>query len=682
MSIIKNGDVNFFGFSGNVNQEFYVSSYYALVNEYILFDLRNHLSLTNDANYKLIKYIIDFGDNIQTKYETTPDMLTTYKYSAPGVYFISYTAVYANGASYSYNIPTPITIKEKWDVYSQTGVRLNDEIVLNLPYTLDDIKIQPNEWGVADIFNTSVTRLQECLSYLNSKTQTINTYSPTVFFGWLGNYSGTATSNIAWATRTINSTYYEKPEISKSTGNTYFTDVIDSVESNYHLFILDNNNLRIFQNIAQPIELFFTATDPLSAFLSNPVSLDIAKDDKTLYILDQTQNYLYKLLFNIVDLDASKSTVNIEMFAGGFGNMEDNSKFNTPIQVIESNQNVYVLDYNNYCVKQFNKDLSWLYTYNVPQFYDDRPISIAALSNGLLYVLTENYNIYIFDNLSNQIFESFSVSHANDESELKKICFSSNEDFLFILTEQNVYKYSLTGSFVSLFNTRKDKTILYNNIKAGPDCSLLITSNNVIFKHQDVLDVFKLGGGLPYNYWADDQLIVNKNEFPTDLVYNRCLIRLSQNIKSFRDTLNAKFIIANENSQSNIVTYFSYLPINLAVDKLYFDADIENETIGVGANELHVPPVINKELEKIYMALIQLADYLSIHDYNVTNDQCIDSFCWSWDAMSCYKLSLPVIRTCQINPISYNELALSGSILNYAPSAGPSWKQAISKCCK
>jgi hypothetical protein len=241
---------------------------------------------------------------------------------------------------------------------------------------------------------------------------------------------------------------------------------------------------------------------------------------------------------------------------------------------------------------------------------------------------------------------------------------------IFVLTEQNVYKYTLAGSFVSKFILPKTKEVIFNNIKRAKNGIINLSTKNSILKCQDVLQVYKLGNGLPYNIWSRDQIKVSKNEFTSNLVYNRSLTRLAQNIKTFRDNLNAKFIIATENARNNVVTYFSFLPISVQFEqpKLHPDVDSNPENVNVGVNELHLPPVLNREIEKLYTSLEIIADFLSIKNYTVSNKDCVESFCWSWNGTSCYNLSLPAIKTCNVNPISYKELELSQlGTIEYAP---------------
>jgi hypothetical protein len=680
MSVIITGNTYLSAFSNTIRQQYYMSTYYSLTGESVFIEYKNPIVNNGNPNFFIDYYVTDFGDGNQYTI-SEPNSSISKIYNKKGTYFVSYSAVYNNGTTYSYVTREPFIIKDNWDLYNQNNIRLNEEIVLSLPYKLEQINIQPNEWGVEDIFNTAIYRLQDSLEYLISNTQTINTFAPTIYFGWFGNNAGTLASGMKWFTPSYNFQYVNRTDLATTGGTSYFTKVTDAVEFDDHLFIIDNDNLRVFKNKAIPEEIIFSNTFQLSAFLTKPISIDVNKTSEgyIAYVADQISNNVYKFNIDIVNKD-----INIQLFIGGFGGLIDHNNFNTPSQICYTNGNVYVLDYNNRGIKQYNGDLNWTYTYGIEEFDTDQPISIAALDNGLIYVLTENYNVYIFDNLSNNVFEKISVARADDESKLLKISFDENGDFFFILTEQNIYKYSLTGSFITTLVIPKETTVTYNNIKKGKNGTALISSPKCILKIQDILEVFRLGDGLPYQYWTKNQLKVSKNEFTSDLNYNRSLVRMAQNIKSFRDTLNAKFVIANEQIQNDIVTYFSYKPINVS-ERPVFSDEIELEKLGVGVNELHVPSVLNKEFKKLYTALQQLNDFLSIKNYTITNSDCLDNFCWSWNATSCYNLTLPVIKTCKINPVSFYELKLNenGNIVYASPNSGTiAWGNAKSKCCQ
>ena len=582
--------------------------------------------------------------------------------------------------SYRYVTDIPFNIKSNWQTYDPSNIRSNDEINLQLPYTLEEIEIQPNEWGVEDIFNTSITRLQECLDYLISKTQTLNSSSPTIFFGWLGNNSGTPASFLKWFTQSYNSSYLNNSILSESSGESYFTNVYDVANTQdslaEFLIVLDNKKIRMFYNNATPVEFFITNGDVFDSFLIDPDSLTVDNTGNYIYISDKIQNSVYKL--NIQRNLNNTISLNLQLFIGGFGGLKDNNNFNLPTQIVFRSENLYIIDYNNYGVKVFNKDLNWIHTYYIDDFSNNRPISVEAISNGLVYILTENYIVYIFDGFTNNVFEKFDINETRDDSNLIKIIIDENENFINVLTQKFLYKYTLAGVYVTTYSIPKADEINYTGIRRGVNNTFLITSPKCIYKIQDILSVFRLGDGLPYNYWDLNQLKVDKNEFVNDLNYNRSLTRMAQNIISFRDTLNSKFVIATENKNNNVIAYFSYVPVS---EKPDLNDDVSELNIGVGVNELHLPIVFNRELKKLYYGLIQLMDFLSIKNYTVPNSDCFESFCWSWDATSCYQLKLPVLKTCDINPISYQEIQVSALNKNMAYAPTTTWQGAVSKCC-
>ena len=517
------------------------------------------------------------------------------------------------------------------------------------------------------------------MDYLNANIQTINIHSPTLYYGWLGNNSGSLASGIKWFTQTFNSFNLNNPELATNNGFNYFSDIKDACEISDHIYILDGTRFRAFSAGAIPVERVFYNEQAVSNMLFNPLSFDVDETGYYVYISDPPANKIYKL-----NIDLSENpAINIELLMGGFGSAIDHNKFNSPTQILYSNGNVYILDYNNICIKQFNSDLNWIYTYNSDIFSVSKPISIAVNpSTQMLYVLTSDYKVLIFDNLSNVLFETIDLSYIIDKTNLlEKILFDDNGDFFYILTELTIIKFTASGLYITDLNLPKTSNFTYRNIKRGPNKSFLVSMPYGLEKFQDVLEIFKLGNGLPSKTWSLDQLKVKPNEFTLDLNYNRSLIRMTQNVKTFRDTLNAKFIIASEQTKYGLITYFSWLPIDVTKDLPKLNTDVENEALGVGINELHVPSVFNRELEKIYNSIELLKKFLEIETVAVNvgnNNNCADQFCWSWNAMASFELTLPFIRTCNINPITYSELQ-SNFPAKYAPTK--TWGEAISKCC-
>jgi hypothetical protein len=680
MSIIITGEHDLVSYSNLVPKQVYMSTVYTLTGTPVFVQYLNPVISQYDPNLAISYYLTNFGDTSAVQ-QTQPNQTVFHTYTKKGTFYVSYTAVYNDlqQSHYPYVVQVPFVVESQWNAYNQEQLRLNNEITLTLPYTLEQINIQPNEWGVEDIFNTSIKRLQESLDYLNSNIQTINITSPTLYYGWLGNNSGSRASGIKWFTQTYNSSNLNNPELATNSGLTYFSDVRDACQTSDHIYVLDGTKFRAFSAGAIPIERNFYNSANISNLLADPLSFDVDSTGETVYLCDSPTNKIYK--FNI-DLTVNPE-INIELSIGGFGSVIDHNKFNSPTQVLLSNNYLYVLDYNNFCVKQFNIDLNWVYTYTTDELDKDKPTSIAVHpSTQLLFILTQNYKILIYDNLSNTLFETIDLTFLNDKSTtLEKIIFDENGDFFYILSDTNVFKFSTSGNFITELNLPLASTFTYKNIKRSPNKSFIISMPYGIQKIQDVLQIFKLGNGLPSKNWSYDQLAVKSNEFTSDLNYNRSLIRLAQNIKSFRETLNAKFVLASEQTKYGIITYFSWLPIDVTRELPTLNPDVQNETLGIGVNELHVPSVFNRELAKLYNSIETLKTFLEIKNFSVNvgnNNNCAGQFCWSWSAMSSYNLTLPVIRTCNVNPITYFELS-EAFPANYAPTK--TWGEAISNCC-
>lgn len=662
-------------YSTSVKPEIFVSSYYNLTGEQFTIEFETP---ENTQNLYISSYKVYFGDGNFGFYNAND--VIYHSYDAKGIYTLSYDVTYNTGETKSFSLlKTPITVLENWPIYDQSNIRLLTETTLSLPWDLDQIYIQPNEFGDADIFNNAITRLYENLEYLKGNIQTINTDSPTLFYGWLGTNQNDLSRGIEWHSLNYNSVDQNNTHFSTSSGISKFSNIIDIHGSDKNTFVLDGTTFRAFSAGKTPKELFFDNLTQISQLIPNPVSISVDDLNNNVYIADSIKNKIYKLnlSFDYINL------INIQLTIGNFGKREDPNKFNAPSEVIYIENNVFVLDYNNLCIKQYTQDLNWIYTYYSSDFQNDRPVNFAIHPTTLLpYILSENYNIFVFDNMGN-VFTNFRLNEVKTVGEeIKKITFDEGGDFFYVITTKNIFKYSIIGTFISLVNIPNGDKLNYSSAKYSNNRTLLCSTPTSILKFQDVVTLFKVGEGLPYEYWTKDQLMVYKEEFTQDITYNRALTRLVQNIKSFRNIMDSRFVITTEQTNYGTVKYFAKSPIAVASRPVFSD-DIENETVKVGVNEFNIPQVLNRELKKIYDALSYLASYLSITDIRLlsgVNTGCTDPFCWSWKSMSCYNLSLPVIRICNINPITYAELESSFPIeYSFAPSN--TWDNATAPCC-
>jgi hypothetical protein len=689
MSLYVSNPIKILTYAAQNLQQLFLSTTYALTGENIFLEYENPIITTLDTSLLLQTYYTDFGDGSDIEV-SSPSQQLSHAYNQTGVFYISFSAVYSDSSIQTYTLQNPLIIQSKWSVYDQTKIRLTSDVSLTLPYTLEQINIQPNEWGVADIFNTSILRLQENLDYLKNNTQTINIHSPisyngitTGYFGWMGNDSGVGSSIIKWYTLNCNNASYNHPEYAKSSGSTYFFDIRDAIQTEKFIHVLDGTLFRTFSGYGIPIEIPVENSFGLSQLINNPLSFTVDETGTNFYITDPPSNKIIKYSITLSS-QTSGLVLNIQNAVGSYGGLTETNKFNSPTEIVYNNSQVYVLDYNNYCIKRFNSNLSWIYTYTSDYLINDHPVGIAVQPDtDLLYVITESYKIYIFDSLSSEVFEILDVSIAKTQDEFVKIHFNQTGDFFYLVTKQNIFKFSTTGNYISQLEIPKTTDVTFTNVKNGPNNSILISSPLCLIKCQDILEIFRLGNGIPYKYWTPEQLSVQSNEFSSDFNYNRSLNRISENVIQFKNTLNSKFVIVNENTAIGTLKYFSWVPVtykDLPTLDFALDDTYPTYKIGIGVNELHSPQVINRELGKIYNSINSVKNFLNIENYDITNSECLSSFCWSWKSTSCYNYNIPILKTCNINPISLYELS-SNMLAGYGSTLNKTWESAISNCC-
>jgi hypothetical protein len=678
--------ISLFAYSTSVKPDLFISSYYSTTGNDIFFQFKTP---ENSFNLKISSYDLFFGDGESIR---ILDNSTIYKsYILDDTYNIYYIANYTNGKSIYFELDNPIIVFKEWPHYDQNKIRLLSENQLYFgnayekTYNLNEIEIQPNEWGDVDIFNTAINRLHSNFNYLRDNIQTLDTNSPTFFYGWLGTNIDKKTDGISWHTENYKKFYVDYPNKATSSGSNYFLNLKDAVETKDRFYVIDDTTIRAFSASKIPQEIVFENKKAIDDMLINPISIDIDDSGENIYVVDNFKNKIYKLN---LDFDFYPPQINVQLNIGNFGKKDEPNKLNSPTELIYKKEIIFVLDYNNRCVKQYTKDLNWMFTYYDDRFESDQPINIAIHPETLLvYILTENYKIYIFDYFNSFVFEVLDISNIDKTYKPLKMFFDEYGDFFYIVTQKYIYKYSTNGSYITETTLPNTENLDFITGKSSYYRSNLILTKNSILKFNDIVSLFKIGEGLDYNYWSENQIKLNSDDLALDLNYNTSLVRLCQNIKQFRNNLNSKFVLVYEKKNFGVIKYYSIYPISYN-NNLIFSDDIENETIGVGVNEFHIPQVLNREFKKLYTALEQLRDFLEIKDVRMLDgsnsnltDACNQAFCWSWKAMSCYGLSLPVIKICNINPITYAELESDfPSEYSYAPSKN--FGNATSECCR
>lgn len=665
-------------YSTSTKPEIYLNTFYSLTGNEVFVEFKTPNYNTNPIS----AYAVNFGDNnIQTK---TIDKIFYNTYPETGTYYITYSAIYTNYNKETYIQKIPFTIKNYWPHYDENSVRIISETVLKLPYNLNDIHIQPNEFGDSDIFNTSLKRLDDNLQYIKNNIQTMNSFAPNYYYGWMGSNTDNRSDGIRWYTETYGSEFYNVPSYTTNIGKTFFTNVKDIYFGKY-IYVIDDNKFRLFEKDKNCKEVVFANSVDMDDLFFNPTSLVLNSDETSIYVADSFRNKIYR--FDLDFTDTNNPIFTLVVSTGGIGALNDTNKFDYSTDLYFHDDYIFVLDYNNNCVKQFSTDLAWVYTYYDDLLQDDQISTIAVHKTGLLYVVTKNLKVHIFDNFSESVYTSFSILEISelDTSDIVRASFDESGEFLYIVTKNNIFKYTSLGQFITTFNLPDVSNLEFTSCKSSDNRSINVSTKTSILRFQDFVELYKIGDGAESKYWTLDQIILKKEEFATDLNYNLALNRTAQNIKTFRNSLNGKFVIVTEQTNKGTVRYFSLVP-STKDDYVELHSDVEKEQLKIGINEFHIPSVINRELTKLYNSQINLQEKLDVKATNndksdingASTSDCVGNFCWSWKSMSCYDLTFPMIRLCNINPITYAELT-SAFPVNYAPSK--QWKDAFSDCC-
>ena len=651
-----------------INKDVFVSDYFSITGQKISLE---HFSSNYSFNTKITNFDTITGKSINI----VP--------VSAGTLQVQYTATNYFTASLS----QPIKIFSSWESFDETNARFVFEEKLLLPHSIEEINIQPNEWGVADIFNDSITKLHNNLEYLKSNTRILNSKAPSFYYGWFGTSISNPSIRPRWFSKTFGEPFSTTPSqsINKSPG---FLDIVDfSIDDDLYV-ILDRHNLpqtinnfyfRFFKNNAFSTEIFLDdSITPLEELFINPVSL--AYNKSNLFILDSIQNKLQKIKLEITNNIIS---YNVDNYIQGFGSTLDPYNFNTPTQMQYFNDKLWVLDYGNSCIKQYTKDLLWI---NTHEFSPEYKISCFYVhSSSLLFLLTETKEILVLDSSTNKIIHTFSLlPYVSSASIVSKIIIDTAGEFLYIITDKNVFKYTTSGYFITTLTLPPLENNRLNGGFVGQNKNLYFSSNHFIIKVQDFVETIQIGQTYNKFYWSLNDMLISPEEFASDINYNRCISRLIQNIKNFRDSIDHDIVEIKESTSIGTVTYLSLAPIN-ADNPPKLHPLLEREDLKLGVNDFHVPQVFNSILAAIQSSLTELSNYLNIkplQEYTITQISANNSynpcsnFCWSWKALSYKSSSFPLIKICEYNPISWSELRSSSSLNS------KNWSDAISSCCE
>lgn len=690
--------VNLTTYKSNNIPDLHILNYSSLASEnsILLFEFTNPYYNVNInsaiAGYDVKEYTVHLG---QYSFKTTTSALTA-TISEPGSYPVSYSVEYVNGKKTTHTTKHQINVYKEWPTYDYTKTRILSDLDVTLPYTLEQVLIKPNEFGVADILNSSIHKLYECVEYLIRYSTVIYNNTPTKYIGWLGAHKKFPSEGIKWYTAS-NTPDYSKDYDSalSSTLTESFNEIKDIKIINGELYIINKTISGEYNIIYGSIvpRYFQTATFTAEAqFLTqikNIAAIDfivLDNERRSLYIADNLTNKIYRVIINL-NLNSISTEQVIGGFGvlsqsiGGFGEKEDASKFYAPSDIHCKDDFVYVVDTNNFCVKKFTANLGWVKTFFIAEFLTDQPVSVLVNKAkpeqnhpSLIYILTNTNKIYVLKH-TGEVFTTINLNHKDIP---RKFMLDIAEEYFYIIYDKFISKYSILGLFINIVNILPE-TAAFCSGTADSYHNIYIADKNRIFKFLDITEDFSILREQPNNlYWSKDSLTVKDNEFLQDWSVNKVLRRIAHNVEVFQRSIHSRFCITSTYSPVEILTYFTAVPISKA-DSIF--CENLSEQVEVGANEIVLSQILNRSLEKIYSCISDLRNYVraSYLTPEEGGSVCDEPFCWSWKSTSCFNVKLPVLRVCGVNPVTFTELKDNFDV-NYIPSN--KWIDAYSDCCE
>jgi hypothetical protein len=214
------------------------------------------------------------------------------------------------------------------------------------------------------------------------------------------------------------------------------------------------------------------------------------------------------------------------------------------------------------------------------------------------------YNLFVY-NTNSTLLSSFSIPQVPSTATVKKIIMDPVGTFMYVITTENIFKYTTRGIFVNkLLSPSKSYTSLgiAENIITGfidANYYFYVVTNKRIFKFTDVPITEEVVDNALVNafYTAASATNINENEYIVDWVYNKAVQPMLYNHEVLAKSINNKYVITF-NGDGNLSSFTTRaLSATEFINSL--SADLSNY---VYSNEIVSSAVVNRALNKIYDA--------------------------------------------------------------------------------
>ena len=526
-----------------------------------------------------------------------------------------------------------------FDTYDPKITRIFESNGLKLPW--DCPIISPNEWVEEDNINSVFKKFYDNLDYLNSSAK-IYDNAPTEYIGWYGTYSYINTPKWHVYLKSADA-YTEYLEVSASE---YYADFSQANDIKFHdgfiwiasraddmmvpyptLYIIKDSTITDY--LSEMVEV--TQKSPRD-FYGKIAAFDF--DSKgNIFVLDS--KYGEVVVYNDITATTRENKEIIYLFKwGGKESFLAKTQFVATNDLHVDNSNtvhkdtILIVDTGNSCVKRFSSTGTWISTITNPTsgttVQDGGPISVTNDIHGNLHILTYD-KTFVFDTEGIFLFD-YDIQIGTTQQPKKIVSNYGPNGFIYIVFDHKVLKFTESGIFAGTLTSNLENLGIPELFSAtqNENGSLYITAENAIIKYVDLVKIVSIKSDTSTLDWPLSSVLIDKEEFVQDWIYNRSFARLWDNIEIFRRSIFDKF--ESHEIQPGINSLFINT-FNVS-DELYF-SNSKNDII-IGTNEFVIADVVNRVIKKlcdnIDILKIMLSDRRSVVEPPVLK------LCWSWES--------------------------------------------------
>jgi len=610
------------------NLELYATKNILSAGEFVTFYNGSNKNFISNPNISFQSFRFDNGEGTISTPSTGALTFTTF-YNNEGIKSPSLTGITNTGETYIQTWDKLISVKNSFENYDSSISREFYEKLV-LPYSLEDVKVKPNDWQYSSVINRSFEKLKTNLDYLSAACSINNINFPKANGGYLGERFG----NFKWQTK------YDPINVQ----NTLFSDLRSVQFFEDQIIAFNGNRLEIYNISYNPSRTYSINKIGNGEIFENPTTLHYSDELKRLYILDNGKKILFVCRFDI----NNPSDIEITHYWGGNGSKEDRTKFNNPVDFcLDSQYNLFVVDSDSLVIKVYNKNLNWIRNISLSKFNsDNKPLSISE-RNGLFSVSTTSGETILINQFGE---ESNSITKKDSINSVLNVL---HEGIIYIISGKSLAKYTINNTFINEITYNDDIVdVVFDSYQS------YIIFKDYILKFVDYIEIDKvINSNESLSGFDWNTIYVNENEFVTDYIFNDSFKKIKDNTSLLNSRIDKKLFV-------DLDQY--YRVINQTASS-YSPSALTDYPLFLGVNEPVLYDTINRGIHNLYSNVEELKSNIDA-TFAIPNNN--DDIQWRWSFHYINDIQIPTIEK---NPVSWREMTKAKLVGNTQLSSYSAW---------